>query len=522
VLRNSQLPSSGQLIDGKFRIVRQLGAGGMGVVFEAVNESTERHVALKFLAPALSSTVEPTERFKREAKATARIHHPNVVAVQDFGEHDGRLYLVLELLKGRSLREWLLERPLNFEDACKVLIPVLRGVAAAHAVGVLHRDLKPDNVFMTDSADGLEPVPKVLDFGLAKLTSATDAKGTDLSATGSAMGTYQFMAPEQLRGLGEIDARADVYAVGAILFNMVTGTTPYRADNPVDLAIQIIGSEAPSLDSLVRVPPGAAAVVARALARERNARYGSIEELAVALEPFAGGMLFRGGRSAPPGPRRATPASIRPGAESSVTPLGTPFHAHSDDETVYPLPRRYGAGAWLAIALGLSVAIGGTILLVGLRSSHTAASRSGAVHHLPASLPSSPSERAQQPEAPVAPRLPTAPEPESSHGPLEVAPSTPEQRLVVPAWPDPWQSSKPSKGSTRERRAHDDRREDGQQQRLPRASKSVLQSDPRPLIPPASIEPEPPAPVPPKQAPPSSPPTRQRSRSATPLTTDDF
>jgi serine/threonine-protein kinase len=519
VLRNTSLPSEGQIISGKFRIVRQLGAGGMGVVFEAINEATERHVALKFLSPALSSNAEPTERFKREAKATARIHHPNVVAVQDFGEHDGRLYLVLELLRGMSLREWLLERPLNFQNACQALIPIMRGVAAAHAVGVLHRDLKPDNVFMTDSADGLDPVPKVLDFGLAKLTrSAGDPRATDLSATGMAMGTYQFMSPEQLRAQGEIDERADVYALGAILFNMVTGTTPYRADNPVDLAIQIIGAEAPSLDSLARVPPGASAVVARALARNQSARYSSVEELAVALEPFAGGMRFRGGRNAPPSTASVTPASVRSEAGPSTSPLGTPFRAQTHDESVYPARRRSMAGTWLLVALAVTLALGGTTWLLGRQSSRAAVNRPTTIH-LPASLPSP--ARPEAPAAAAPTTLPTSLEPGSESATPEVVPA-PEQRSVVPAWPDPWDSSgkkKLTKGL--DRRSNGDRLENGERLRSRRTPSSEATPSASDLNPPATIEKEPAEPNAPRQVPAPAPAAAPRRR-ATNLTSDEF
>ncbi|MDB4985298.1 MAG: serine/threonine protein kinase [Myxococcaceae bacterium] len=322
----------------------------MGVVFEAVNTATEKQVALKFLSPSLALATEAAERFKLEARATGRIHHPNVVAIHDCGMRDGSLFLVMELLKGRVLREWLSNRQLDLAAACQILIPVMRGVAAAHAAGVLHRDLKPDNIFLADSPDGLEPVPKVLDFGLAKLSAAGD-KVTQLSAIGAVMGTYQFMAPEQLRSQGELDARVDVYALGAVLFQMLAGRPPYRADNPVDLALQILESEAPAITSFAIVPEGAAPVLARALARDRSARYGSIEEFAVALEPFSGGTYFRGSKR----PGFSRPAAQVPSfsvtEQFNVPPLSTPYRPSA---VVAAKPRSKSWALVTMLVLGLS------------------------------------------------------------------------------------------------------------------------------------------------------------------------
>jgi eukaryotic-like serine/threonine-protein kinase len=324
VQRNPGLPNSGDLIDRKYCILGRLGAGGMGVVYEAINTSTDKHVALKFLNAELSRSPEAAERFKREAKATGRIHHPNVVAVHDSGHHEGRLYLVMELLKGVVLREWMAKRRVDLPMACRILFPAMRGVAAAHAAGVLHRDLKPDNIFLAESPDGLDPVPKVLDFGLAKLSSGADG-GTQLSVVGTAMGTFEFMSPEQLRSQDELDARTDVYAMGAVLFQMLAGRPPYQADNPVDLAIQVVASEAPPISMHASVPPGSVAVIGRALARNRDARFGSIEEFAVALEPYSDGVWFRGTGAHPRVPSAQQAPGLGVTEQFNVRPLGTPF-----------------------------------------------------------------------------------------------------------------------------------------------------------------------------------------------------
>jgi len=288
----------GDIINGRYRILEQLGAGAMGIVFSAVHIDTEKRVALKWLNPAVSSVPSSAERFKREAKATGRINHPNVVAVHDSGEHDGQLYLAMEFLAGRTLRTHLTEvraGRLSLDEALGLFFPIMRGIAAAHAAGVLHRDLKPENVLLVESPDGLAAIPKVLDFGLAKLRSEAEF-AAKLSMPGSVLGTYQYMAPEQIRSQGEVDERADVYALGAMLYEMLSGGPPYRADNPIDLVLQLHASEAPLLDvASASLPDDLAPVVAKALARDRDERFSSVESFAAALEPFTQQLRFRGG-----------------------------------------------------------------------------------------------------------------------------------------------------------------------------------------------------------------------------------
>lgn len=335
-----ELPRAGELIARKYRIERELGAGGMGVVYEAVNIDTDRKVALKWLNPQLSTSEEANERFKREAKVMGRIDHPNVVAAFDCGESDGQLYLVMELLRGKSLREHLPKGPMPVEEACRIMLPVIRGVAAAHAAGVLHRDLKPENIFLCDSPDGLESVPKVLDFGIAKLHS--DLEETALSAASALLGTYQYMAPEQLRKQRDLDERVDVYALGVVLYRMLVGTLPYHADNPVDLALQILQTEAPFASTVVpAVPVALGEVVARAIEPNRDKRFQNMHELAVALEPFAGGLRYRGAGTGPQQQQPSQPIyQNRKAAERPVSAQATPFVATFQNQ------RRKRAWGW--------------------------------------------------------------------------------------------------------------------------------------------------------------------------------
>jgi serine/threonine protein kinase len=332
------MPEIGDIISGKYRILGRLGSGAMGVVFVALNVDTEKRVALKWLNPALMSVPNIAERFRLEAKATGRVHHPNVVAVHDCGEHAGELYLVMEYLDGRTLRAHLTaatEHRLGLHEALGLMFPVMRGVAAAHGVSVLHRDLKPENVLLCESPDGLAPIPKVLDFGLAKVRSAAASHAATMSMPGSVFGTYQYMAPEQLRSLPDIDERVDVYALGATLYELLSGHPPHQADNAVDLVLEVLAGAAPALDGLVGdLPEGLSEVVEKALARERGERFASVEAFALALEPFAP-LPFRGNaqvKSTPP----ALPGAAR-GSDAGAT-RGSDAYARS------ARPERSGVG----------------------------------------------------------------------------------------------------------------------------------------------------------------------------------
>jgi eukaryotic-like serine/threonine-protein kinase len=408
----NHLPAIGELIGGKYQLVRELGAGGMGVVFEALHRDTEKRVALKFLSAELSGTADARARFVREARATGRVHHPNVVTVHDSGEHDGRVFMVLELLEGKPLREWLAKGPLPFDAACRLLFPAMRGVAAAHAVGVLHRDLKPDNIFIADMPDGMEPVPKVLDFGLAKLCSPAD-KLTQLSVAGIAMGTYQFMAPEQLRAQGEEDERTDVYALGAILFNLVAGRLPYEADNPVDLALLMMSAEPPLLNNFANVGDAAAAVVARALALQPAQRFASVEAFAKALEPHAGGAAFRGGAFVSNAPKPLAHHALSL-TEQFSRPLATPFVPRTRKAVRRP------RWPWVlsAVFATAAVALGGWLLASGPRTTPASATQAVASPEAPrapaAVYPSAnaqPSSALSPAELPAAAPAPLTPSP---------------------------------------------------------------------------------------------------------------
>jgi serine/threonine protein kinase/predicted ATPase len=279
---------SGQVLGGRYRLVRPLGRGGMGTVYEAVHEGLGRKVAIKVLHAMLAWDPEQLGRFRREAQAAAAIGHPNIVQVTDFSAAPGEPpFLVMDLLEGRSLGQAIArEGPLVPAWVAHVASQILHALAAAHRAGIVHRDIKPDNVFLTSIAGQADAV-KVLDFGVAKLqeSGATDK----LTSVGAMIGTPAYMAPEQARG-GEIDGRADLYAVGACMFHALAGRVPFQATSSPALLYAILEQGPPDLAELrADVPPALSAVVARAMLKDPAARFASADAMRAAIEAVIGG-----------------------------------------------------------------------------------------------------------------------------------------------------------------------------------------------------------------------------------------
>jgi len=274
------LPACGDLVGGKYRIGDLLGRGGMGAVFSATHVRTGKQAALKWLLP-LKAGEEGAYRFAREAQAAGRIHHPNVVDVYDIGEHEGASFLVMELLHGETLSARLERGRMTAAETLDVMLPVLQGVAAAHAKGVIHRDLKPHNIFLTRSDASSVRVPKVLDFGISKIGETLDGATSDtITREGTVLGTPQYMAPEQLRGVHDVDERADVYSLGVILYVMLTGELPFRGRSHNELVFQV-ATENPPSPCEVRPEIGRelSRVVMQAMTRDRDQRCRSVHAL---------------------------------------------------------------------------------------------------------------------------------------------------------------------------------------------------------------------------------------------------
>ncbi len=280
----------GSVLGGKYRLIDRLGEGGMGSVWVAENSSIRgSEVALKVLHAHFSSDHEAVRRFRQEAEAAFRIGHPNIVKVFDYGvSDDGSPYLVMERLQGESLAERLTrEEKLPPNDAVDVVVKVLYALEAAHEKDILHRDLKPENIFLARGGETIEP--KILDFGVSKFLG-DDAERVKMTRTGALIGTPAYMAPEQAMGLATVDLRADVWAMGVILYELITGTLPY--DGPTYNAVLVrIATEDPTPMPEQDPPldPGLIAVTLRALARNPRERFASARVMREALERWRRG-----------------------------------------------------------------------------------------------------------------------------------------------------------------------------------------------------------------------------------------
>ncbi|MEP6862252.1 MAG: protein kinase [Deltaproteobacteria bacterium] len=286
-------PFVGKVIDGRYEIQQRVGEGGMGVVYKARQMSIDRVIALKMLNQQMQGDQQWVQRFYNEAKACSRLQHPNTIRMFDFGQtQDGRLFMTMEFLDGVSLRDALQREPLAPQRVVKVLIQCCASLAEAHSIGIIHRDIKPDNVFLLNMA-GSPDFVKLLDFSVAKLLEGDRMK----TQAGVVFGTPQYMSPEQGRGL-PLDARSDLYALGVLAFEMLTGNVPFNDDNPMTvIQMHLHGAIPPMPDS---VPYSVQMIVRRAMEKDPARRYQSSGEMMqhcqqVFAELNAGGVSVGGG-----------------------------------------------------------------------------------------------------------------------------------------------------------------------------------------------------------------------------------
>jgi len=278
--------NEGDVLAGKYRVEKLLGEGGMGAVYVATNTVLQRQVALKVMTGSFSQVPAAGERFHREAIAASRVTHPSIVQVFDAGQHEGAPWIAMELLDGESLGDRLERGPLTLDEIMTMARGSLSALAEVHEQGIVHRDLKPDNIFLANDRNG-SFVPKVLDFGIAKDTS--DNQLNKLTATGAVVGTAYYLSPEQAKGTPDIDARADVYAMGVVLFEGLSGHMPYEADTITQLIAKMF-TEPPRLLAKVapHVPSPIADVVTTCLQQNRDHRFTTARELLDALENAVG------------------------------------------------------------------------------------------------------------------------------------------------------------------------------------------------------------------------------------------
>jgi eukaryotic-like serine/threonine-protein kinase len=343
----------GQTLDGRYRVLSRIARGGMATVYEATDSRLDRTVAIKVMHPGLAEDSAFVERFRREARAAARLSHPNVVAVHDQGETSGLPYLVMEYVSGQTLRDVLRDHgPLTPEQALTIIEPVLDALAAAHDAGFIHRDIKPENILI--SHDGRI---KVADFGLARAV-------TTMSATqGVLIGTVAYLSPEHVER-GEADARSDVYGAGICLFEMLTGSVPYSAENPLTVAYQHVHGDVPAPSSIVaHIPPAVDTVVMDATRRNPDDRYPDCRAFASEVRQL---------RSSLPPPLPFSFPQPSQATDQATVVVPTSADADAPSGGTVPVPRRKARRRWpwiigLLLLLGAiaGAAFGGWYLSIG-------------------------------------------------------------------------------------------------------------------------------------------------------------
>jgi serine/threonine-protein kinase len=273
----------GEVIDGRYRIFKKLGEGGMGEVYAAEHVHIEKKFALKLLKAEIVSNAEAVKRFQQEARSSSSIKHRNIIAVEDFGRlPDGRIYMCMELLGGSPLND-MIQQPMAADRLLNILIQAGHGLAAAHAKGIVHRDMKPENIYVTQDASG--DVPKLLDFGIAKV-AGNDGQN-NLTRTGTIFGTPFYMAPEQALG-NPVDARTDIYAMGVIMYECFAGSLPFQGESFMGILTQHITTEPePVANRAARsgraLPMGIAEIITRCMQKDPKTRFQTMDELVNAL-----------------------------------------------------------------------------------------------------------------------------------------------------------------------------------------------------------------------------------------------
>jgi len=336
----------GEVLDGRYRILKKLGEGGMGEVYAAEHIHIEKKFAIKLLRPEILGNPEAVTRFRQEARSSSSIGHRNIIAVEDFGSlSDGRIYMCMELLNGAALND-LITTPQPVDRLLNILIQTGHGLAAAHAKGIVHRDMKPENIFVTVGPNN-EDVPKLLDFGIAKV--AGNEGQNNLTRTGTIFGTPFYMAPEQALG-NPVDARTDIYAVGVIMYEVFAGSLPFQGESFMGILTQHITTEPEPVAQRAQkagrqLPMGLAEIITRCMQKNPAHRFGSMDELVNAMVQIYRGIAGPGmstymeafpvsARMAAPTPGPMTAAQMAQGQPLSATvgvggppqytPQGTP------------------------------------------------------------------------------------------------------------------------------------------------------------------------------------------------------
>jgi serine/threonine protein kinase len=333
--------AQGALIAGRYRLDQHLGEGGMGTVWSATHAVTRRCVAMKFLRTAIQHRKDVRQRFLREAQAASALRHPNVVEVLDvFDLEDGSPVMVMELLEGETLGQKLSrDERLSSEETAAIMLPVISAVGAAHAVGVVHRDLKPDNIFLSPNDQGV--LVKVLDFGIAKLSAeyyVDQGQSALVTEAGSLLGTPCYMAPEQISNK-DVDHRADIWSLGVILYECLSGTRPVEGENMAEVVVRLLNEAITPLDRLApELPHGLTALVQQMLSRDAKRRPQDLSEVHTNLSRYTHvrSPSFGLPRSRSTGPQVSGPPALAGQRNSSDVRVEVPVV--KSKSTPLPLP----------------------------------------------------------------------------------------------------------------------------------------------------------------------------------------
>ncbi|HEX8790842.1 MAG TPA: serine/threonine-protein kinase [Polyangiaceae bacterium] len=435
----------GQILDDKYRIVRVIGVGGMGTVYEGEHSLIRRRVAIKVLAPDSSRTPDVLQRFERESQAAGQIGSDHILEVLDIGTtEDGQRYLVMEYLDGETLSARI-ERIGRLPAGHIALLArqILVGLMAAHDAGIVHRDLKPDNVFILREKAGLRDFVKIIDFGISKFVE-DGAFHPKLTSSGAVLGTPSYMSPEQARGK-TVDARSDLHSVGVILFEAVTGRVPFSGQNFNEMMYQIATGDRPRVRDLVPdLDPSFEAIIDRAMQRDPEKRYQSAREFKNELEAWmranslstaTGEIVLADVAAAVLGmPEGPPPSSVNKNAPTLAAPSRTVTNASVD--TVV-LPGRRSRTRWIVASVAAAGAIVVAMGMVASRRTPAPATASPSPSPSPASSPAAdttPSSSAAAPAATVASASPSASAPEA-------------MSTSAPHAGDSHRKTKPAKGS---------------------------------------------------------------------------
>ncbi len=324
--------NEGEILAGKYRIERLLGEGGMGAVYVVTNTVLQKRVAMKVMSERFAAVPAAVERFLREAVAASRVSHPSIVQVFDAGEHEGAPWIAMEMLEGESLGERLERGPMSVQEVLDMADGVLSALAEVHDDGIIHRDLKPDNIFLARRRSG-GWVPKVLDFGVAK--DMSDGQLSKLTATGAVVGTAHYLSPEQAKGLPDIDARADVYAMGVVFFEALSGRMPYEAETITQLIAKMFTEAPMRLDQVAPgVPPPLVDVVSTCLEQDWDKRFQTARALLGAMHSAA--QATAGGRSDVGMAATSLALSSSPGTAAGAPDLSSGGYGGQSQPGSYP------------------------------------------------------------------------------------------------------------------------------------------------------------------------------------------